>query len=134
MADFLKTFSILALVFTIGCSGKTGFEPDDFPTYVEQDGVSLRINYVQASNSPLPAPSITFSVPESGRATVTLKNATGYLIKVLFDEEVQAGSVIVYFDITNEDNKILQDGIYIIKLQFQELIFLSVLYFKTSVD
>ena len=134
MAIFLKTVTILALVFAIGCSGKTGFEPDDFPTYVEQDGVSLRINNVQESNSPLPAPSITFSVPESGRAIVTLKNATGYLIKVLFNEEVQAGRVIVYFDITNEDDKILQDGIYIIKLQFEDLIFLSVLYFKTSED
>ncbi|MCH8026687.1 MAG: hypothetical protein IID63_01030 [candidate division Zixibacteria bacterium] len=132
MAIFLKTVTILALVFAIGCSGKTGFEPDDFPTYVEQDGVSLRINYTQDSNSPHPAPSIDFCLPESGKAILTLNNATGYLIKVLLDKEIDAGCHSVNFDVTNEDGKILQDGIYMTKLQFQDLIFLSILYFKTS--
>lgn len=129
MADFLKSFSILALVFAIGCSGKTGFEPDNFPTYVEQDGVSLRINYVQDSNSPHPASSIVFCVPEKGRATLTFNNATGYVIKVLFDEEIDAGCKSVNIDVTNNDGKLLSTGIYLARFQFQDLDHLEIFYF-----
>ena len=128
MADFLKTFSILALVFSIGCSGKTGFEPDDFPTYVELDGVSLRINYVQNSNSPLPVLTIDFATPERGRVILTLNNATGYRIKVLLDREIDAGFHSIPWEFTNEEGEQPKDGIYIIRLQFGEIVDLKILF------
>lgn len=130
MANFLRTISILALVFVIGCSGKTGFEPDNFPVLIEQEGVSLKINYVENSNASHPATTIVVCVPESGRAIVTFNNATGYLIKVLLDEEVDAGCINVTLDLINEDGEIVQDGIYTVKLRFLDFVRHQILYIK----
>lgn len=128
MADFLKTISILALVFAIGCSGKSGLEPDSFPTYFEQDGVSLRINYTQDLNSPHPALSIDFATPERGRVILTLNNATGYRIKVLLDREIDAGNHSIPWEFTNEEGEQPKNGIYIIRLQFGEIVDLKILF------
>ena len=130
MAYFRTTISILALVFAIGCSGKSGLEPDDFPTYVEQDGVSLKIGYVENSNDPHPTASISFCVPEKGRAILTLINATGYLVKVLYDEEREVGCEIVYYAVTNKDGEPLKNGIYLVRIQFRDVVDFKVIVFK----
>lgn len=128
MADFLKTFSILALVFALGCSGKSGFEPDDFPTYVEQDGVTLKI---EVSDSPTIRPITYFAIPEDGWVTLTLHNITDYRIKFLVDENLTAGSYSIRFDMTNEAGEQVKDGLYLIRLNFQGMIVLELLYFRT---
>lgn len=130
MAIFLKTVTILALVFAIGCSGKSGLEPDSFPTYFEQDGVSLKIDYVENSNNPHPTASISFCVPEKGRVILTLINATGYLVKVLYDEEREMGCEIIYYDVTNNDGETLKNGIYLARIQYNDVVDFKVIVYK----
>lgn len=77
----------------------------------------------------MPAPQVTFSIPVDEHIKLTLNNATGYEIKVLVDQFLQAGTHSVDFEFTNNDGKPLKTGIYFFELIAGELSQLQVQYF-----
>jgi hypothetical protein len=127
-AFIILLVSINLLVLFSSCSKNGSFESIEFPTYIESNGVSLSINESNSSPVAKPAPSIDYSVPETGHIRLALYNATGYEIKVLVDEIQGPGTYSSPFEFTNEDGKTLKTGLYIFELVFKDGVQLKLTY------
>lgn len=128
--SYRHLFALIIFSLSFGCEYSLVIRPNTFPTYVEKDGVSLSINSSQSSSIPLPAPFITISIPAPGQVRLALYNSTGYEIKVLLDEFLNAGTKVVYYELNNSDGKPLKTGIYIFEAVFKDETFLRLEYFS----
>ena len=129
----LFIISVILISFCLpGCSQNSIVSPEEFPTSVSKDGFALSISASDAAGIQMPTPTIDFAVPEDGWAKLTLYNATGYEVKVLFDENVTAGVVSVPFELTNDKGKSLKSGIYVLELKFKDIRELALRYFLTT--
>ncbi len=63
-----------------------------------------------------PTTTISFSIPESGKAELTIYNTKGQLVKTLVSEEFTAGKHSVVWNGKGENEKIVSSGIYFYKL------------------
>ncbi len=63
-----------------------------------------------------PNTTISFSMPESGKAELTIYNTKGQLVKTLVSEEFTAGKHSVVWNGKGENEKIVSSGIYFYKL------------------
>ena len=73
------------------------------------DGFALHQNYPNPFN---PATTIAFTLPTTSRASLTVYNAMGQRVAVLFDEIRHAGQHHIRFDASN-----LSNGLYIYRLE-----------------
>jgi len=113
----LLLLNLVALVLCfLGCSNNPISSPEEFPTSAAADGYELSISDSSQGPAAMPAPQVTFAIPEAGHVKITLKNATGYEIKVLVDQDLQAGVHEVDLELTNKEGKSLTTGIYLLEL------------------
>ena len=60
-----------------------------------------------------PSTDIVVFAGHSGRLTINIRGITGYKIKTVFDGDVDAGTVSVNWDGTNDDGELVLDGFYL---------------------
>ncbi len=68
-----------------------------------------------------PVTTITFSVPEMGRAVLSVYNVKGELVQTLIDDVVSAGEVSVTWDATDRYGRTLSSGVYFYRLRVGDL-------------
>jgi hypothetical protein len=74
---------------------------------------ALEQNYPNPFN---PVTTITFSVPERGRAVLNVYNVKGELVRTLVDDVVAAGDVSVTWDATDRFGRQISSGVYFYRL------------------
>jgi hypothetical protein len=68
-----------------------------------------------------PVTTITFSVPERGRAVLSVYNVKGELVQTLVDDVVSAGEVSVTWDATDRYGRQISSGVYFYRLRVGDL-------------
>jgi hypothetical protein len=79
---------------------------------------ALKQNYPNPFN---PVTTISFTVPERGRAVLSIFNVKGELVRTLVDRTVEAGEVSVSWDGTDRFGRQLSSGVYFYNLKVGEL-------------
>lgn len=108
------------IVVVVACSHKAPQEPTEIPMFVVYRAAEpfgdIRTTF--KPGMPMPMTTIDVALPQSGRLIATLENATGYYIKTLFNDHVDAGIVGLLLDMTNEDGQKLKSGLYYVTISF----------------
>lgn len=78
----------------------------------------LRQNYPNPFN---PVTTVSFTVPERGRAALSIYNVKGELVRTLIDRVVDAGEVRVTWDGTDRFGRQLASGVYFYRLRAGDL-------------
>jgi len=102
---------ILALA---GCSFDKAVSPVDFYGPPPPNPLNLKVSHQM---QPYPEADIVFSTPEAGWVRLEILNATGYKVKMLLDGKVEAGTITVQWDGTNEDGENVNSGLFIYDLR-----------------
>lgn len=97
-------------------SGWTNFDPENtqYVTSVSETGGGVPDRFTLLQNYPNPfnpATTIQFSLPQSGRVTLSVYNVLGEQVATLVDQELRAGSYQSQFNAEN-----ISSGVYIYKL------------------
>ncbi len=79
---------------------------------------ALKQNFPNPFN---PVTTITFSVPERGRAVLNVYNVKGELVQTLIDDVVSAGEVSVTWDATDRYGRQISSGVYFYRLMVGDL-------------
>ncbi len=79
---------------------------------------ALKQNFPNPFN---PVTTITFSVPERGRAVLNVYNVKGELVQTLVDDVVAAGEVSVTWDATDMHGRQISSGVYFYRLMVGDL-------------
>jgi len=79
---------------------------------------ALKQNFPNPFN---PVTTITFSVPERGRAVLSVYNVKGELVQTLVDDVVSAGEVSVTWDATDRYGRKISSGVYFYRLRVGDL-------------
>ena len=79
---------------------------------------ALKQNFPNPFN---PVTTITFSVPERGRAVLSVYNVKGELVQTLVDDIVDAGEVSVTWGATDMYGRQISSGVYFYRLQVGDL-------------
>ena len=89
-------------------------------TAVEEMAAFLPREFVLEQNYPNPfnaSTSIRFSIAEAGLVRLVLYNALGQQIRILADEELQAGVNRVVWDSRGEQKRFVASGVYFYRLE-----------------
>jgi len=79
---------------------------------------ALKQNFPNPFN---PVTTITFSVPQRGRAVLSVYNVKGELVQTLIDDVVAAGEVSVTWDATDMHGRQISSGVYFYRLRVGDL-------------
>ena len=103
-----NTLLLLMLVLLIGCSNQP--TNDGMISLEEYDeGLNLKVYPVLSLQD---GQIIEFSIPGGVSYTLTIMNATGYTVRI-YTGTASAGITTITWDLTNNDNKGIKEGIYI---------------------
>ena len=103
---------VLMLVLLVGCSNQP--TNDGMISLEEYDeGLNLKVIPSTALASYL----ITFNVPVAGDYGLIMMNATGYTVKT-WSGPIEAGVHNINWNLINDNNKKVKNGIYIFELDF----------------
>ncbi len=75
---------------------------------------SLSQNYPNPFN---PTTTISFDLPQNTKVSLVVYNLLGQQVKVLIDQELEAGTHNVLWNSTNDDGKNISSGVYFYKLE-----------------
>lgn len=107
-----NTLLLLMLVLLIGCSNQP--TNDDMLSLEEYDeGLNLKV----IPSTVLASYLITFNVPVAGNYGLIMMNATGYTVKT-WSGPIEAGMHSINWNLINDNNKKVKNGIYIFELDF----------------
>jgi hypothetical protein len=84
-------------------------EATDVPRITPVIPLALHQNYPNPFN---PTTTITFTAPAQGRALLRIYDVQGKLVKTVFDDVVQPGTVTVRWDGTDADGRKVSTGVY----------------------
>jgi len=111
MARLLPLVFTLGLLLLLSCSSPT--DTDSAPA-----GFSMKIADANSDTQTCPSTVISISIPTPENVSLWINSATGYHIKTLIDDEyMQAGSIEVEWDLTNDNGDSILDGFYIYELK-----------------
>lgn len=61
-----------------------------------------------------------YDIPEQGRVSVKIYSMKGYLVKRLYDQNTQAGSLSLNWDGNDESGRKVKEGMYYVKTEYKE--------------
>ncbi len=82
------------------------------------EGQPLRFHLAQNAPNPFnPTTSIPYAVPSGGRATLSIYDVNGRLVRTLVDEHVSTGAHTALWDGTDDIGRDVGSGVYVYRLQ-----------------
>lgn len=104
------------------CEINSPLGENDFPPGREKgwDGKGLNLNYALKEISPNPAREFTrisFTIPREEHVKIYVYDKTGKLVKKIVDEKKPRGLYRIFWGLVDEDNRLLPNGEYFIKME-----------------
>jgi subtilisin-like proprotein convertase family protein len=93
-------------------AGESGITGNEQPV----TSYELAQNYPNPFN---PSTMISFALPEAGKVTVSIFNATGQLVRQLVDHEMPAGRQILRWNARDQSGKLVAAGVYLYRIVVQ---------------
>lgn len=115
-AQFGWCLLAVATLLVAGCSSQEVIGPADTHVDTDTDGVAPKITVTTDYSEAQPETHITFDLSKAGYVLFEITNATGYHVRTLVDDEIEAGSYSILWDIKNDDGEDIGGGIYLIHL------------------
>ena len=107
---------IIPIIFIWGCSKPTEGNNINFLIPSPPNELNLKVSKVEGTDQSFPQIDINYEIPERTFVHLEIKNVTGYTVRVLHDDYMDAGSHIISWDGLNLDGETTNKGIYIIYL------------------
>ena len=116
------------MVSIIGCSDSVDIIHHDHSD--SSNVLNFSVEKIISTDRAYPLYDITFSLPTPGHVRLVLLNSTGYEVKELLNEDLQAGSHFVSWALDNNDGERINNGIYILDIVAGDLTDRKVLIFE----
>lgn len=104
----------LLMIFLVACSTSDDKRSVGLQPVGGDNLVSVKISVV---NRPCPSTIIDFEIIEATNVKLDVLTATGYVVRVLIDDRVEAGIMNIEWDHTNESGIEVEAGIYLLRLK-----------------
>ena len=125
--------SLIALL-TLAITGCSSTEVRYSPNNSSSDTAAPKITSITQTNSPMPESYIEFDIPQAGGVYFEVTTATGYHVRTLLDDEIEAGRHAVTWDGTNDDGDQIDPGIYLYHLTASGHSYWTPFAFAISID
>ena len=112
---------LIPILFIWGCSKPTEGNKINLLEPSPPNELNLKVSKTGGANQSFPQIDIAFVIPEYTFVHLEIKNATGYTVKVLYDDYSDAGTQMISWDGSNDNGEITNKGIYIIYLKTSNL-------------
>lgn len=107
---------LVAALLSWGCSSQEVVGPATTTAEEHSNETVSKLTVTTHWDNAQPSTEIAFSLPKAGDVFLEITNATGYHVRTLVDEYLEAGSHSISWDGKNDDGEDIGAGIYLYHL------------------